>query len=319
LPNSQKNLDIYSLFLGCFLDAFLFITGISFFSSATKPTKANFLTGDPPAVKLVVITYNLQNAEVSEYLMDEERLAALLEHVKNGDLDVPDALQQLKHFPYEDLGFAKLDHHRALRQGFPEVVFCQGKIPEHAVAAFKALASQHPRVLATRVRPHTARLILQEVPEAVYRPDAHVVYISRTPLEPRWGKISVITAGTADIPVAEEAALTAELLGNRVGRLYDVGVAGIHRLFPHLPDLEEASALIVLAGMDGALPSVIAGLVDKPVVAVPTSTGYGANFQGLAPLLTMLNSCASGVGVVNIDNGFGAAVLAHLITKSGGR
>lgn len=249
--------------------------------------------------------------------MDQEMLLELLKQVKSGELTVEAAVEQLKHLPYQDIGFAKIDHHRSLRRGFPEVVFCLGKTPQQAASAFRELAAHHSRVLATRVSPTTARSILSQVPEASYCKEGRLVYLSRTPLEPRWGKVTVITAGTADIPVAEEAAVTLELLENQVERLYDVGVSGIHRLFPHLEKLESSRVLIVIAGMDGALPSVIAGLVDRPVLAVPTSTGYGANFRGLAPLLTMLNSCASGVGVVNIDNGFGAAVLAHLITRGG--
>ncbi len=248
--------------------------------------------------------------------MDQEYLTALLEKVRTGQVSVAEALDELKNLPYRDLGFAKIDHHRALRRGFPEVVYCQGKTPAQAAAAVQELAAHHQRILATRVKPKTARLIQAQIPEARYYPEARLLVVSRTEPSPRWGKIGVITAGTADLPVAEEAALTAELLENEVERVYDVGAAGLHRLFPRLSDLAGAKVLIVIAGMDGVLPSVVAGLVDKPVIAVPTSTGYGANFRGLAPLLTMLNSCAPGVGVVNIDNGFGAAVLAHLITRS---
>ncbi len=251
--------------------------------------------------------------------MGQEYLRALLEKVRKGQTTVSEALSELKHLPYQDLGFAKIDHHRTLRRGFPEVVYCRGKTPAQAAAAIQELAARHPRVLATRVKPKTARFVQEQIPGARYYPEARILVICQNALSPRWGKIGVITAGTADLPVAEEAVLTAELLENEVERIYDVGVSGIHRLFPHLDDLSGTKVLIVIAGMDGVLPSVVAGLVDKPVIAVPTSTGYGANFKGLAPLLTMLNSCAPGVGVVNIDNGFGAAVLAHLITRSGGK
>jgi NCAIR mutase (PurE)-related protein len=172
--------------------------------------------------------------------MEEDRLAALLRQVQEHQLTVEDALKELKHYPYEDLGFAKIDHHRALRQGFPEVVFCQGKTPQQAAAAFQALVGHNPRVLATRVRPHTARMILEQTPAACYHPEARLLYYSETPPAARWGKVAIVTAGTADIPVAEEAALTASLLENEVQRLYDVGVAGIHRLFNHMEDLSDA-------------------------------------------------------------------------------
>lgn len=250
--------------------------------------------------------------------MDREQLIRLLEQVRDGRLSVTEAVTELKYLPYRDIGSAKIDHHRQLRNGVPEVVYCAGKTPDQAAAAFRELAAHSQRVLATRVPPRTARLILEEFPATRHSREARLLYLSTTEIRPRWGQVAVVTGGTSDIPVAEEAALTAELLENRVLRVYDVGVAGIHRLLGHLPELGESSVVIAIAGMDGVLPSVVAGLIDKPVVAVPTSTGYGANFQGLAPLLTMLNSCAPGIGVVNIDNGFGAAVLAHLITRNGG-
>ncbi len=249
--------------------------------------------------------------------MDREQLISLLERVRSGDTGVSEAVEELKYLPFRDIGSAKIDHHRQLRSGVPEVVYCAGKTPAQALEAFRELATHSDRVLATRVPPRTARLIQDEFPNSHYSREARLLYLCTVDLRPRWGAVAILTGGTADIPVAEEASLTAELLENRVLRLYDVGVAGIHRLLEHLPELEEAQALIAIAGMDGVLPSVLAGLVDKPVIAVPTSTGYGANFQGLAPLLTMLNSCSPGIGVVNIDNGFGAAVLAHLITRSG--
>jgi NCAIR mutase (PurE)-related protein len=250
--------------------------------------------------------------------LDREQLIGLLERVRSGETGVAEAVEDLKYLPFRDIGSAKIDHHRQLRSGVPEVVYCAGKTRAQAFEAFRELAAHSDRVLATRVPPRTARLIQDEFPNARYSREARLLYLSTVELQPRWGAVAILTGGTADLPVAEEASLTAELLENRVLRLYDVGVAGIHRLLEHLPELEEAQVLIAIAGMDGVLPSVVAGLVDKPVIAVPTSTGYGANFQGLAPLLTMLNSCSPGIGVVNIDNGFGAAVLAHLITRSSG-
>jgi len=250
--------------------------------------------------------------------LDSEQLVRLLEQVKAGEVSVAEAVSELKYLPFRDIGSAKIDHHRQLRSGIPEVVFCAGKTPAQAAAAFRELAAHSQRVLATRVTLRTARLILEQFPTAHYSQEARLLSLSTTEVRPSWGVIAVVTGGTADIPVAEEAALTAELFENRVLRIYDVGVAGIHRLLEHLPELRDAQVVIAIAGMDGVLPSVVAGLIDKPVVAVPTSTGYGANFQGLAPLLTMLNSCAPGIGVVNINNGFGAAVLAHLITRSAG-
>lgn len=249
--------------------------------------------------------------------MDRSSLKKLLTDVRDGRTSVEEAFAKIRHLPYEDIGASKIDHHRTLRRGFPEVIYCQGKTPEQALAAFRELAGHNGRVLATRVSPETASLIKTELPEAQYRPEARILFLSRTEIKPRWGRIAVLSAGTSDLPVAEEAALTAELLENEVSRIYDVGVAGIHRLFSHLEELERARVLIVVAGMEGALPGVVAGLTDRPVIAVPTSTGYGASFGGLSALLTMLNTCSPGVGVVNIDNGFGAAVLAHLITRSG--
>lgn len=251
--------------------------------------------------------------------MEQTRLEEILRDVKSGRLEVEEALALLKHLPYQDLGFAKLDHHRLLRRGLPEVVYCRRKTPEQVVAILRELSRCHKPVLATKAAPALARRVLREIPEARYFAEARLLVVSDDEPKPRWGEVAVVTAGTADIPVAEEAALTAIFLGNRVKRLYDVGVAGVHRLLANLPGLEESLVLIVVAGMDGVLPSLVGGLVDKPVIAVPTSTGYGANFAGLAPLLTMLNTCAPGVGVVNIDNGFGAAVLAHMITRLSGQ
>jgi NCAIR mutase (PurE)-related protein len=250
--------------------------------------------------------------------LDREQIIKLLEQVRSGETTIAEAVVELKYLPFRDIGSAKIDHHRQLRSGVPEVVYCAGKTTAQSVQAFRELAAHSDRVLATRVPPHTARTIQEEFPAARYSRESRLLSFNTVEIQPRWGAIAVLTAGTADIPVAEEAALTAEFLENRVLRLYDVGVAGIHRLLEHLPELDEVQVVIAIAGMDGVLPSVVAGLVDKPVIAVPTSTGYGANFQGLAPLLTMLNSCSPGIGVVNIDNGFGAAALAHLITRSSG-
>jgi NCAIR mutase (PurE)-related protein len=249
--------------------------------------------------------------------VNREELTNLLQDVQEGKVSVEQATKTLKHLPYADIGSAKIDHHRDLRRGFSEVIFCQGKTPQQALASFQELAEHSSRVLATRISPDAAALIRSQFPEACYRQDAKILYLNPRAAKPCWGRVAVLTAGTSDLPVAEEAALTAELLGNEIIRIYDVGVAGLHRLFPHLEELDRCQVLVVIAGMEGALPGVVAGLTDKPVIAVPTSTGYGAGFGGLAALLTMLNSCAPGIGVVNIDNGFGAAVLAHLITKSG--
>lgn len=248
----------------------------------------------------------------------EEEIKKLLTQVQSGATSIEEAIGKLKHLPYQDLGYARIDHHRSLRLGFPEVVYGKGKTAGQIIGIINELRKHNPRVIATKVSPEISYKLAEHFPQAVYHEEAKIFFIGEKPQQPYERKITIITAGTADIPVAEEAALTAEILGNSVERLYDLGIAGIQRLLATLPKLEEALVLIVIAGMDGVLPSVVAGMVPKPVIAVPTSTGYGANFQGLAPLLTMLNSCAPGIGVVNIDNGFGAAILAHLITKCGG-
>jgi NCAIR mutase (PurE)-related protein len=252
--------------------------------------------------------------------MQTEKLKLLLEKVQNGQLDVDSALADLRNLPYENLdGFATLDHHRALRNGFPEVVFGQGKQPEQVVAIARRLSEHSDKVLVTRVDPAMAEIVRVEMPELSYHPLPRLLVLDRcAPAEKQPG-ILVVTAGTADMPVAEEAAITAELMNNSVERLYDVGVAGIHRLLNQVERLWRARVIIVVAGMDGALPSVVGGLVSVPVIAVPTSVGYGASFNGLAALLTMLNSCATGVGVVNIDHGFGAGSLASTINQLGSR
>jgi len=216
--------------------------------------------------------------------------------------------------PYEDIGFAKVDHHRSLRDWVPEVILGQGKSPAQIVAIAQTLLGRSDRLLITRLEPDAARAVLEAVPDARHHEAARCITVERVAVTRQDG-IAVLCAGTADLPVAEEAAVTAEIIGNDVKRMYDVGVAGLHRLLDQLPELLEARALVVVAGMEGALPSVVAGLVSAPVIAVPTSVGYGASFQGLAPLLSMLNSCAAGVGVVNIDNGFGAGYLAASINR----
>ncbi len=244
--------------------------------------------------------------------MNQHHLTQLLKEVRKGTTSIPKALSQLRTLPFEDLGFASVDHHRTLRQGFPEVILCEGKTSSQILTIAKKLFKSHGPFLATRVDPAIAKRLTRLHRQAVYHDMARVVAVADTTRKPQ-GLIVVVTAGTSDIPVAEEARVTAEVMGSYVSTLYDVGVAGIHRLLDQQAILHEARAVIVVAGMDGVLPSVVGGLVDRPIVAVPTSQGYGANFGGLAPLLTMLNACSSGIGVVNIDNGFGAGCLAHRI------
>lgn len=250
--------------------------------------------------------------------MDREAVRKLLDDVRAGRLGVDDAVSRLRHLPYADLGFAKVDLHRALRGGAPEAVYCPGKTPEQVVAIVARLAEHHANVLATRCEPEIAAAVAGSGLPYAYHERSKVLIVRPQPTE-GIGLIVVAAAGTADLPVAEEAVLVAEALGNRVERLYDCGVAGLHRLLEHHAVLAEANAIVVVAGMEGALPSVIGGLVDRPVIAVPTSIGYGASFGGIAALLAMLNSCAPGVSVVNIDNGYGAAHQAsqinHLVAK----
>jgi NCAIR mutase (PurE)-related protein len=228
-------------------------------------------------------------------------------------VSIDDALAQLASLPYEELGFAKLDHHRALRRGFPEVVFGLGKTAGQVAEIVERLASRSDKVLVTKVTEECFNAVRLETPDAEYHPVARAITVNRAKKSAHNRGIMVITGGTADIPVAEESALTAELMGNEVERSYDVGIAGVHRLLDHLPQLRKAKVIVAVAGMEGALPSVVSGLVSVPVIAVPTSIGYGASFEGLAALLTMLNCCSAGVSVVNIDNGFGAGYLAALI------
>ena len=246
--------------------------------------------------------------------MNQEGLERLLAQVQEEQVTVKEALQRLRSLPFEDLGFASLDHHRSLRQGFPEVVLCEGKTAAQILSITRALIKKGGPLLATRVTPAVARAICRLDRRARHFKEARIVAIPRARITPL-GQVLVVTAGTADVPVAEEARVTAEVMGSHVERLYDVGVAGIHRLLGRKERLFSANVIIVIAGMDGVLPSVVGGLVDCPVVAVPTSRGYGANFGGLSALLTMLNSCAAGVGVMNIDNGFGAGCLAHRINR----
>lgn len=245
--------------------------------------------------------------------MDERALRELLEQVRAGETAIDEAIGALRRLPFDPIGYAHLDTHRALRAGFPEVVLCEGKRPEQAAAIIARLAEGRGPVLGTRAGPELFARVRELVPDARYHELARAIVVEREPLPRRPGKILVACAGTADLPVAEEAAVTAELMGNSVERLVDVGVAGLHRLLAYLEPVQSANVLIVVAGMDGALPSVVGGLVRRPVIAVPTSVGYGASFGGLAALLTMLNSCASGVTVVNINNGFGAGYAASMI------
>ena len=247
--------------------------------------------------------------------MDKEKIRNLLEDVSSGKTSIDEALESLKSLPFEDLGFAKIDTHRDLRTGFPEVVFCQGKTPDQIRAIAERSAQTGKFLMATRADRERYEAIKSVRPDAVYHEAARIVLVGERKEEKPEGLILVISAGTSDQPVAEEAAVTAEAMGNRVERLYDVGVAGIHRLLNHGGQLGDANVIITVAGMEGALASIVGGLVSCPVVAVPTSVGYGASFQGLSALLTMLNSCAPGVVVVNIDNGFGAGYFASIVNR----
>lgn len=247
--------------------------------------------------------------------MEVEKLRALLERVKRGEVAVNDAMQSLRTLPFEDLGFSKIDHHRQLRTGFPEVIFCQGKSVTHVKQiSAHILAAGHP-LLATRATPDMYEAVKEVHPAARYNELGRTITVSQSSAEEAESGILIVSAGTSDLPVAEEAAETARMMGNHPERLYDVGVAGLHRLMSNHEKLLNARVIIVAAGMEGALPSVVGGLVDCPVIAVPTSVGYGASFGGLAALLGMLNSCASGITVVNIDNGFGAGYSAALMNR----
>ena len=247
--------------------------------------------------------------------LNSESIRRLLEQVRKGKLSPDDAVEKLRHLPFEDLRFAKVDHHRHLRVGMPEVIFSPGKTPHQVAEIFKRLARHAPNVLATRASREQFLAVKKNVRGAKFDPTARAILLQRDYTLYGKGKITVISAGTSDMPVAEEAAITAQLTGNQVERIYDVGVAGIHRLLAHRKAIADSRVVIVCAGMEGALPSVVGGLVGVPVIAVPTSVGYGAAFQGLAALLGMMNSCASNVTVVNIDNGFGAGYVASLINR----
>ena len=247
--------------------------------------------------------------------LNAESIRKLFEQVRRRELTPDDAVDRLRHLPFEDLGFAKVDHHRALRAGMPEVIFGQGKTPTHIAGIFARLAKHGGNVLATRADQKQFSAVKKKVRAAEYRELARAIVLQRDTQTHGKGIIAVVSAGTSDIPVAEEAVVTAELMGNNVEHYYDVGVAGIHRLLANREALTKARVVIVCAGMEGALPSVVGGLVGVPVIAVPTSVGYGASFEGLAALLGMLNSCASNVSVVNIDNGFGAGYVASLINR----
>jgi len=247
--------------------------------------------------------------------MDKGRLRGLLQDLADRRISVDDAMEAFKIMPYQDLGFAKLDSHRPLRDNFPEVIYCPGKTPQEVACLVETLSRTGHNVIATRAGAETYDEVVRLVPQARYDQRSRLITVVNVPVVPQ-GRVVVLTAGTADIPVAEEAAGCLEVMGAEVNRIFDVGVAGIHRLLDRVGELHQAQVLVVVAGMDGALASVVGGLTSRPVIAVPTSVGYGASFGGLSALLTMLNSCASGVGVVNIDNGFGAAALAYAIIKS---
>ena len=250
--------------------------------------------------------------------MDQEQIRQLLARVATGDLAPDQALDQLRDLPFENLGFAHVDHHRALRTGFPEVIFGQGKTREQVLAIAERIAEQGSQVLATRLEADTAQALVERFALAEYDALARTVLVPAAETPAAEGLVAIVSAGTSDLPVAKEAVVTARAMGARVEEIYDVGVAGIHRLLAYREQLLQARAIVVVAGMEGALASVVGGLVDIPVVAVPTSVGYGASFQGVAALLAMLNSCASGVVVVNIDNGFGAGYAAALINRRAG-
>ncbi|OGL39478.1 MAG: 1-(5-phosphoribosyl)-5-amino-4-imidazole-carboxylate carboxylase [Candidatus Schekmanbacteria bacterium RIFCSPHIGHO2_02_FULL_38_11] len=249
--------------------------------------------------------------------MNTGNLKNILKDVKSGKTTIDKAIKELKFLSFENLHFARVDHHRSLRKGFPEVIFCQGKTPEQIEKISKSILSRGQDLLATRANDEAYQAILLVSKDAIYNQTGRTVVVRRQKKKPTKGLVLVVSAGTSDIPVAEEAYVTAETLGSRVEKLYDVGVAGIHRLLAETKKLFEARVLVVVAGMEGALASVIGGIVDKPIIGVPTSIGYGASFNGISALLTMLNSCSSGIATVNIDNGFGAGYIAHSINILG--
>jgi pyridinium-3,5-biscarboxylic acid mononucleotide synthase len=247
--------------------------------------------------------------------MNPKEVEKLLNDVKCGNTSVDEALVILKNFPYTDLGFAKIDNHREMRTGYPEIIYCAGKTTEQVKEIVRVMSMRENNVIGTRANQEMFDAVKSITPDAIFYPMARIISVQKKKPEPPESRIAVITAGTSDMPVAEEAAITAELLGNNVLRIYDAGVAGIHRLVDKLPDIRGCRVIIVIAGMEGALASVVGGLVDKPVIAVPTSVGYGASFGGISALLAMLTSCSTGVTVVNIDNGFGAGFAASMINR----
>ncbi|MDO4536028.1 MAG: nickel pincer cofactor biosynthesis protein LarB [Clostridium perfringens] len=247
--------------------------------------------------------------------MDRAHLKEILELIKNDNISIDDGVEKLAELPFTDLGYAKIDNHRALRVGYPEIIYCAGKTIDQVVGIVKNMSLGNSNILGTRASREMYEEVLKICPEAKYNELAKTITVEKEVIKKTDSYIAIVTAGTSDIPVAEEAAITAEIFGNEVKRIYDVGVAGIHRLFNRIDVIRGAKVVVVIAGMEGALASVVGGLIDKPVIAVPTSIGYGANFNGLSALLTMLNSCASGVSVVNIDNGFGAGYNASMINK----
>ena len=247
--------------------------------------------------------------------MNIKEIEQLLQNVKDGQTSISSAAETLRSFPYTDLGFAKIDHHREIRTGYPEIVYCSGKTIEQIKGIFSLMAVKEKNIMGTRATPEMFEAVKSIIPEAIYYDVAKIISIKKIQSTPPDSLIGILTAGTSDIPVAEEAAITAELLGNNTIRIYDAGVAGLHRLLDKLTEIRKCKVVVVVAGMEGALPSVVGGLVDKPVIAVPTSVGYGANFGGLSALLTMLNCCAAGVTVVNIDNGFGGGFSASIINN----
>ncbi|MFC1677340.1 nickel pincer cofactor biosynthesis protein LarB [Planctomycetota bacterium] len=249
--------------------------------------------------------------------MQPEQLKLIFEQVKVGEIEINDAVEKLRHLPFEDLGFANVDHHRHIRRGFPEVIYCPGKTTEQIIKIFSSLAQKGNNVLATRAEAEVFEALAGtgQFPQARYEKLARSIVLEQEDVKPSENVLPIVTAGTADLPVATEAKVTAEIMGQRTELICDVGVAGLHRLFGHIPKLQNANVIIVVAGMEGALAGVVGGLVSCPVIAVPTSVGYGASFEGLSALLTMLNSCASGVTVVNIDNGFSAGVTGTLINR----
>ena len=258
---------------------------------------------------------------IGKWIIDTYKIKAILSNLENKHITINQAMDELRDFPYEDIGFAKIDHHRSLRKDFPEVIFGQGKTLEQIRSIVEKQLTRNDTILITRTNEDVYKAIRQKVAHCSYDSDAKAIIIDQRPLHNQTSTtvnindIIILTAGTSDLPVAKEAAIITELMGTKPREIYDVGVAGLHRVIDHLPILRTANVVIIVAGMDGVLPSVVGGLIESPIIAVPTSIGYGANFQGLSALLTMLNSCSPGISVVNIDNGFGAGYLASIINR----